>query len=190
MNHLHKRIIEISKKHNLSHVGSCLTAVDIIDEIYRTKKDDEPFILSAGHAGLALYVILEKYYGKDAEQLWLKHGTHPNADIEDGIFCSTGSLGLGLTIALGMALADRKKLVFCIISDGEAAEGTTWEVCNVVNKYDVKNLIIFCNWNDWGAYDKPAKGMRYLLSKMPVRVIETNVNDYGYIGQEAHYKKL
>lgn len=190
MNHLHERIIEISKKHGLSHLGSCLTAVDIIDGIYQVKKDNEPFILSCGHAGLALYVVLEKYYGKDAEKLYLKHGTHPNADIEDGIFCSTGSLGLGITVALGYAMSDKKRMVFCLISDGEAAEGTIWEVANVIQKYDLCNLKIFCNWNGWGAYDKPAAGLRYRLSKLPVRVIDTSVQDYGFIGQEAHYVKL
>src|SRR2546427_251920 len=58
---LKKRIIEISYKNKLSHIGSCLTAVDIIDEIYAIKKPNEKFILSSGHAGLALYCVIEKY---------------------------------------------------------------------------------------------------------------------------------
>ena len=87
MNALEKRILEISYKHKLSHLGSCLTAVNIIDEIYKVKKPDEPFILSQGHAGVALYTILEKFEGKDAEELWKKHGTHPNRDLDDGIYC-------------------------------------------------------------------------------------------------------
>ena len=93
MNALTDRVIQLSKKLGLSHIGSCCTAVGIIDEIYSVKKEDEPFILSAGHAGLALYVILEKYYGFDAEKLYHKHGTHPNRSLGDKIYCSTGSLG-------------------------------------------------------------------------------------------------
>ena len=58
---LKKRILEISYKKKLSHLGSCLTAVDIIDEIFKIKKPDEKFVLSSGHAALALYVVLEKY---------------------------------------------------------------------------------------------------------------------------------
>src|SRR5438874_161410 len=98
MNLLHDRIIEISKKYKLSHLGSCLTAIDIIEEIYNEKQEDEKFVLSSGHAGLALYVVLEKY-GFDAEIL-LKHcGIHPKRMYGYGIDCSTGSLGHGLPIA-------------------------------------------------------------------------------------------
>src|SRR5689334_7883129 len=120
MNPLQNRIKTISRKLNLSHLGSNLTAVGIIDRIYQKRKPHEPFVLSCGHAGLALYVVLEKYLGKNAEELYLKHGTHPNRDIENGIYCSTGSLGWGLTIAAGMAFADRERNVWCLISDGEA----------------------------------------------------------------------
>lgn len=191
MNHLHKRILEISKKHSLSHLGSCLTAVNIIDGIYHTKKDDEPFILSCGHAGLALYVVLEKYYGFDAEALYLKHGTHPNRDLADRIYCSTGSLGQGITVALGMAMADRSKNVYCLISDGEAFEGTIWEVGNVISRYNVSNLKLFCNWNGWAAYDYVGcNTMDKLKQVIPVQVIRTNVSDYNLSGLSAHYVKL
>ena len=141
MNRLHNRIIEISKKHHLSHLGSSLTSCDIIDEIYRVKKENEPFILSCGHSGLGLYCVLEKHYGFDAEKLYLKHGTHPHRDLGDKICCSTGSLGMGLGIAVGMALADRSKNVYCLISDGEMYEGSIYEAANVIKKYNVTNLI-------------------------------------------------
>ena len=64
---LEKRILNISYKNKLSHISSNLTAVGIIDEIYCVRKDSDPFILSSGHAGLALYVVLEKFYGLNAE---------------------------------------------------------------------------------------------------------------------------
>lgn len=190
MNPLHDRIIEISRKHRLSHLGSCLTAVDIIDEIYSVKKDSEPFVLSCGHAGLALYVVNEKYYNINAETSLKVNGVHPNRDM--GIWASTGSLGQGLPIALGMAMADRSKNVYCLISDGEASEGTIWETANVMRKYKVDNLKVYCNWNGWGAYDKTDNIVKLMLQIMvpDIRIIETDVTHYGFTGQEAHYKTI
>jgi transketolase len=154
MNDLEKRILEISFKYKLSHLGSCLTAVDIIDEIYSKKKPDEPFILSCGHAGLALYVVIEKYEGVNAEEIFKHHGVHPDKCDKCHIYCSTGSLGQGLPIALGMALADRNKNVYCLISDGECAEGSIAEALRIKKEYGVDNLKVYCNYNGWGAYRK------------------------------------
>jgi len=191
MNELHSRILEISKKLGLSHLGSNLTSVNIIDEIYSEKKDNEPFILSSGHAGLALYVVLEKYYGLNATELFLKHGTHPSRSESDKIYCSTGSLGHGLPIALGMALADRNKKVYCLISDGECCEGTIWETANVVNKYFVTNLELYLNWNGWSAYDRIDLTMiSNVKTLFPyIRICETRVEDYGLKALSAHYVK-
>lgn len=212
LNNLESRIIEISKKHGLSHNGSCLTAVNIIDEIYSIKKEDEIFILSSGHAFLALAVVLEKYYGREtihnpyvadtftildkinfnAEVLYLKHGTHPNRDIEDKIYCSTGSLGWGISIACGMAIADRTKNVYCLISDGESFEGVVYEVSNVIKKYDIENLKLYINFNGWGAYDIIEKmHLEVIKTMFPQMIIfQTKVSDYGFKGQESHYVKL
>jgi transketolase len=192
MNQLHSRIIEISKKYHLSHLGSNLTAVNIIDEIYQIRKDDEPAVLSCGHAGLALYVILEKHYGFDAEQLYLKHGTHPHRDFGDKIYCSTGSLGMGLGIAVGMALADRIKNVYCLISDGEAFEGSIWEAANVIRRYKILNLKVYCNWNFYSAYSEVEGWMMSNLMKiMPdIDVRVDRVERYGLKGLSAHYITL
>lgn len=151
---LKKRIIEISFKHKLSHLGSCLFAVDIIDLIYATKKTDEKFVLSCGHAGLALYAVIEKYEKIDAEQIFLHHGIHPDRCDQCHLYCSSGSLGHGLPIALGMALADRTKNVYCLISDGECAEGSIWESLNIMEENEIKNIKIFVNLNGFGAYRK------------------------------------
>jgi transketolase len=192
MNDLHNRIIEISKKHRLSHLGSTLTSVDIIDEIYNEKKEDEPFILSMGHAGLALYVVLEKYYGVDAEKIHNHYGAHPERSEEYHIDCSSGSLGLGLPIAVGMALADRSKSVYCLISDGELYEGSIWESLNVIRKYNVTNLKIYLNYNGWSAYDDVPEWMiDNIKTIMPsIKIIKTRVEDYGLTGLSAHYITL
>src|SRR3990167_6108419 len=109
---LEQRIIDISFRRGLSHLSSCLTAVQLIDNIFKVKKDDESFVLDNGHSGLALYVVLEKFFFMDAEELFDRHGVHPNKNEEDRIDCSTGSLGQGLPIAVGMALANPKKNVW------------------------------------------------------------------------------
>lgn len=184
---LKKRILDISYKKNLSHLGSCLTAVDIIDEIFSIKKPDEKFILSSGHAGLALYVVLEKYnspeYGKSAEQIFDHHGVHPDRCSDCGIDCSTGSLGQGLPIALGMALADRKKNVYCLVSDGEWAEGSIHEAIRIKHEYGVDNLKIYMNHNGWAAFREAHIGF------VPVDVVVKNtVFEFPFLkGQQAHY---
>lgn len=192
MSTLSNRVLEISKKHGLSHVGSCCTAVDIIDKIYHVRKLHEPFILSCGHAGLALYVVLEKYLGLDAEKLALDHGTHPYRDLDAGIYLSTGSLGWGLPIALGMAMADPSRKVFCLMSDGEAAEGALWEVANVIRRYHVKNLEVHLNYNGWAAYHQVDNDfISRVIGVLPsIQVHRTHVEDYGLKGQAAHYCKI
>ena len=81
-----ERILDISLEKRQGHIGSCLTTWPILDEIYATKKPEDIVILSAGHAGLAQYVALEKYTGQDAVKLFEKHGTHPSRDLDDGIY--------------------------------------------------------------------------------------------------------
>ena len=90
MNQLTRRLIDITYQERLSHLSSTLSALPIIEEIYAQRKYDEVFILSNGHAGLALYVVLEKYYGVDPVEMVHKHGIHPNRDMPNHLFCSTG----------------------------------------------------------------------------------------------------
>ena len=146
-----RRILEISHKLNLSHLGSCLSSVDLIDAVYQVKLKDEKFILSNGHAGVALYAVLEKnglLRKKQAEKLHV----HPDRNPPFGIDVSTGSLGQGLPIALGIALSNRKKDVYCTISDGETTEGSIWESFRIFQDKKVNNLKILINANGWAAY--------------------------------------
>lgn len=153
MNKLQKRLIEITFQERLSHLSSTLSALPIIEEIYEQRKDDEVFILSNGHAGLALYVVLEKYYGVDPVAMLHKHGIHPGRDLENHLYCSTGSLGSGLPIAVGHALATPDKNVYCMVSDGECAEGSIWESLRFIQDNNINNLHVYANLNGMGAYD-------------------------------------
>lgn len=192
-NDLKRRIIEISYKHKLSHLGSCLTAVDIIKEIYDQKAIDEPFVLSSGHAGLALYVVLEARGGRSAEDIFNHHGVHPDRCNECGIDCSTGSLGQGLPIAVGMALAARNKDVYCLISDGEASEGSIWEALRIITEQNLTNLKLYINANGWGAYKEiflPDLMSKLMEFSYPMKHEWWNTQD-DYIpflkGQAGHY---
>lgn len=195
---LKRRIIEISWKHKLSHLGSCLSAVDIINEIYSIKKPDEKFILSSGHAGLALYCVIEKYEGLDAEKIFEHHGVHPDRCADCHLYYSTGSLGQGLPAAVGIALADRKKNVWCLISDGECSEGSIWEALRIKEEQGLTNLIVYVNINGWGAYKEISRiGLQRRFTMFtgdPFFLEErlTYMNDYPewLQRQQAHYLTL
>lgn len=185
---LKKRIFDISFHHHLAHIGSCLTAVDIIEEIYQKKKPEEQFVLSSGHAALALYCVIEKHGGKNAEDIFKHHGVHPDRCSDCSIFVSTGSLGNGLPIAVGMALADRTKNVYCLISDGECAEGSIHEAARIASQYTLDNLHVYLNDNGWAAY-QPTNTYRFpLFTSGEFIHVKTNSEQIPCLkGQEAHY---
>jgi len=188
---LKKRILEIAYRNKLSHLGSYLSSLEIIEEIYKKKNTEDIFILSSGHAALALYVILEAYENKNAEMLFKKHGGHPHWDEENGIYCSTGSLGMGITVAVGRALANPKRKVHVLISDGESAEGSVWEALRFIHDQNIKNIEVYVNINGYAAYDKidPEYLSKRLLTFLPeINLRYTSVNQYPFLkGINAHY---
>ena len=148
---IRRRLIEIAYENHLSHLGPCLSAIDIICALYAIKSAGERFVLSSGHAALALYMVLENH---DLLSMPSMNNicVHPDRNSGKCIDVSTGSLGQGLPIALGMALADRTKNVYCVISDGECAEGSIWESLRAGLEQNINNLKIVINANGWGAY--------------------------------------
>lgn len=210
------RILELSYRSNFSHIGSCLSAVDLIDAVYKTKKTQEKFVLSNGHAGVALYAILEKNGIIRNKKITANLNIHPDRNLDLGIHVSSGSLGQGLPIALGLALANRKQNVYCMISDGECAEGSIWETLRIVGDKKINNLKIIINANGWGAYDpidtnllvKKLKGFEIKIIKVNghnikeickaldaktikqpiVLIAQTSVEQLPFLkGQGAHY---
>jgi len=148
---LRRRLLEIIYREKQSHLGSCLSALDIMIAVYGTKQTDDRFVLSNGHAGFALYVLLEKEGLLDLASLDKLH-IHPDRALEKGIHVSTGSLGQGFPIALGMAMADPKRNIYCLISDGECSEGSIWESLRILVEQNVRNLKLIVNVNGWAAY--------------------------------------
>lgn len=191
---LEERVLEISHKKKLSHIGSCLTSVGLIDKIFLVKKKDDKFVLANGHAGLALYVILEKFEKKDAEALFDKHGVHPNRDVENGIWVSSGSLGQALPIAVGMAISDKTRDVYVLTSDGDMAEGSNWEALRIAAELRLENLKVMVNANGYSAYQKVDSDwldlrMQYFY---PSLVQQTNLYEWpDYMqGLAGHYTVL
>jgi len=211
-----RRILEISFQRNFSHIGSCLSAVDLIDAVYKVKKKSEQFVLSNGHAGIALYAVLEKNGFIKNHDITNRLNVHPDRNPKIGVDVSTGSLGQGLPIALGIALANKKEDVYCLISDGECTEGSIWETLRIANEKDVQNLKIILNANGWGAYgpvdllnlalriesfgykikkidghniDNIIKALESAFSDKPIVVFaETSIDQFPFLkGQDAHY---
>lgn len=184
-----QRILEISHQKNLSHLGSCLGCVDLIDAVYEVKNKDEKFILSNGHAGVALYVVLEKNgYIKNSDIKNLH--VHPDRNPKLGIDVSTGSLGQGLPIALGIALANKKENVYCLISDGECTEGSIWEALRIASDNKIANLKIIVNANGWSAYNKV--NLNFLTNKFKgfgYNVLEINGHDMKAIIEALKFTK-
>ena len=157
-------VLEQSKRANVGHIGSALSIADIIATLYggvlRIDDPDDPdrdrFVLSKGHAALALYAALHL-------RGWLTHdelntycgdgtllGVHPEAALR-GVDFSTGSLGQGLPMACGAALAARlqgsKRRVYVLLSDGELNEGSVWEAALFAAHHGLSNLTAIVDVN-------------------------------------------
>jgi transketolase len=194
MTEIEKRIVDITYHENLAHLSSTLSAAPILEEIYAIKKPDEVFVLSNGHAGLALYCVLEKYHGVDPIAMLHKHGIHPSRDLDNHLYVSTGSLGSGLPIAVGHALATPEKKVYCMISDGEAAEGSIWESLRFIADNPVDNLEVYVNINGMGAYDmidedKLVQRLTAFLPRINIRISKPTEFDFA-TGLQTHYHVL
>ena len=129
-----------------AHLGGSFSIIEILIFLYYfyIKKNDK-FILSKSHASIPFCLILRKMGYKN------KVSTHLEIDKKNGIYCTTGSLGHGLPISVGMALSRKKQNkkgnIVTLISDGECQEGTTWESLLIASKHKLNNLIIIIDYN-------------------------------------------
>lgn len=144
---LRKRIIEVAYRDGMGHIPSALSILDIIWILYNSvmTKDDR-FILSKGHGCMALYAVLEEKGLLDwSKPLW----GHPKRG--GAILASTGSLGHGLPMAVGLAMAKKIRnepgRVFVLVGDGECNEGTTWESAMLAAHHRLDNLVVIVDQN-------------------------------------------
>lgn len=124
-----------------------------MDEIYYgLMTPGDTFVMSKGHAAIAQYVVLESLGllpSAEVDAYCTKRGrlgVHP--DRGGCIAASTGALGHGLAMAAGMAYANREHQVYCLLSDGECQEGSTWEAAMVAANLRLSNLVCFVDNND------------------------------------------
>jgi len=149
------------------HIGGCLSCVEILVSLYfkamnvspQTKKDEERdiFILSKGHSCPALYAVLAErgFFAKEKLEKFAINGGllegHPNQDLDLGIEVSTGSLGHGLSVGAGMALARKlnslRSRVFVLLSDGDLQEGCVWQAMMFSAQHKLNNLTAIIDYN-------------------------------------------
>ena len=168
-NELRRNIVQMVYEAKCGHIPSAFSIIDILEILYRKvlkysindihSKDRDYFILSKGHGCLALYVVLEKFgfVGKKELTSFSKHdsllGEHPDCLKVPGIEASTGSLGHGLPFAVGIALGLKinkmPNKVIVLIGDGECNEGSIWEAAMAAPKYNLDNLIVIVDKNNF-----------------------------------------
>lgn len=181
------RIIQISKKLGLTHIGSNISVFPILEEIYSKKKKNDKVILDNAHAHLAhsLFTIFSNH-----EEL-IKKDIHCNRKTH-GCDASGGSLGHGIGIGIGMALVDRSRIVHVIVSDGSMMEGSNWEALRIKSELKLENLKIHCNFNGYSAVE--AVNTRLLISRMRAFCNDIipywTTNGLGENKVSDHYVKL
>jgi len=162
-----KKALEMVYKAQSGHPGGSLSAADILTYLYFEEMDinegnlkslnRDRFVLSKGHVSPALYAILDEkgLLNEPLEsfrQLDSNLQGHPNMNEVAGVDMSTGSLGQGISTAVGMAIANKldnnDKRIYCLVGDGESEEGIVWEALMAANHYGLDNLcVIFDNNN-------------------------------------------
>lgn len=164
-------VIKMCHNSKSAHLASCLSCIDILVALYwghlsidisdykNTKRDR--FIMSKGHAAMAIYATLARrgFF----PQSWLSTynndngilAEHPPANLVPGIEAATGSLGHGLPIGIGIALAGKiRKLKYktiVLLSDGENNEGSVWEGAMFAASNELSNLSVIIDYNKWQA---------------------------------------
>ncbi len=160
-------IIEMLHKAGSGHPGGSLSVIDMVTCLYFSRMRHDPrrpdwadrdrFVLSKGHAVPALYAVMAEagYFKREELSTLRRMGArlqgHPVNSELPGIEACTGSLGQGLSVAQGMALAARldgsKFRVYCIIGDGEMQEGQVWEAAMSAPKYKLDGLTVLLDYN-------------------------------------------
>lgn len=161
-----RRILDISQQVSALHIGSAYSCTEIVDAVYyglmRRNPDiaasPDTFLMSKGHGCMIQYVILEDMGILSRAELDAyctpkgKLGVHPDIG-NPGIVAATGSLGHGLSMVCGMALAEKARksdgVIYTVLSDGEVQEGSTWEATMMASSLGLKNIVAVIDNNDF-----------------------------------------
>ena len=169
--HLRRQIVRVLERGGRGHLGTSLSLVEMLRVLFDSVLRYDPrnpawpqrdrFILSKGHGCITLYVLLQEKGFFPEEELWkfCKFdgilGGHPDPKVP-GIEVSTGSLGHGLPIAVGMAAAAKRRgdahRVIAVLGDGECDEGSVWEAAMSAAKHRLDNLAVLVDYNKQQSY--------------------------------------
>lgn len=192
-----KLVLETVHHAKAGHVGGPLSATDMLVALYFELMNIDPanpeweerdrFVLSKGHSALALYAVMAKRGYLPEEELKTfdtmdsRLQAHPDMNVLPGLDMSTGSLGQGLSTAVGMALAAKLRrkeyITYCMVGDGEIQEGQIWEAADVAYRYGLDNLIVWMDNNKLQQYGWAAEGGR---RKPPMEEAERKWEVFGW----------
>ena len=210
---LRRYVIDAMRGGGRGHLGSSMSMTEILRVLYDSvlkydSKDPEStdrdrFVLSKGHGCLALYAILaDKGFFPVSElesfcRPTSRLGGHPERGKVPGVEASTGALGHGLPIAVGLALAmrlqNRKSRVFVLTGDGEINEGSNWEAGMAASKHKLSNLTVMVDYNKLQSYGKTSEvlDLEPLVDKFKSFGFATHeVDGHDVAALEAIFKKL
>ena len=168
LRNIRKSILHMAHYSKSSHVGSCLSIADILYTLYfkvlkidpynPPKYDRDKFILSKGHSSAALYATLAErgFFPKEyLEKFYIDNGILPGhvdmTAVVNGLEASAGSLGHGLSIGVGMAIANKQMNnpggIYVLLGDGECNEGSVWEAIMLASHLKLSNLTAIVDFN-------------------------------------------
>ena len=171
-NTIRRRTIETSADAKIPHLGSCLSCVELLVALYwqelhidphsPNSQDRDRFVLSKGHGAPVLFQVLAERGFFPVEQLSefgqpgsVFHEHPPKPGYIPGVEAATGSLGHGLPMALGMAIAQRiqarNRRCYALLSDGECNEGSIWESAMLASSQSIGHLTAIIDYNKWQA---------------------------------------
>ena len=196
------------------HIGGPLSATDMLVALYfkvMNVRPDDPswedrdrFVLSKGHSSIALYSVMAArgYFPSEElttfDQMGSRLQGHPEMNELPGVDMSTGSLGQGISAAVGMAIGAKllgkdSVRVYCMVGDGECQEGSVWEAAFVAERYRLDNLFVLVDFNKLQQFGWPdeAAGQRlppWSAERLPEiwrafgwRVIEVDGHDFSQL---------
>ena len=157
------RLLRLHYEAHAGHIGGNLSCLDILLVLFhRILKDQDLFLLSKGHSAGALYTVLWSVGKLSEDEMGTfthdntRLGVHPPMNLIPEVVFGTGSLGHGLSLCTGMALAKNMKKeegrVFCQSSDGEMQEGAVWEALGFAARHRLTNLRLLVDVNGWQGF--------------------------------------
>lgn len=196
---LRRRILQASFEAGACHISSALSCIDILVSIFKKMRKHDVFIYGKVSGVCSFYVLLAEMgiIPENKVVYYLKKYPLPHKSIP-GVLHGIGSLGHGLPFATGLALADRTRNVYLLMSDGEIQEGTTWESLLFARHHKLINLKVYVDRNFLQALGRTeeivgiTKALEKLRELFPINIVKTIkgqgvpwMKDYSW-----HYRNL